>query len=146
VVLRSPFPDVNTFRQALERADKPARVDGSSGRTLTYGQLTGAIQRAAAGPAARGFRKGMVGALANLGYTVSDQSVGNILKRHGLQPASERQKNTVWEEFISTHMDVLEVTDSFTASLYEDRHLLRRGDHNLVDVLATDRALSRPFA
>jgi putative transposase len=88
----------------------------------------------------------MVGALANLGYTVSDQSVGNILKRHGLQPASERQKNTVWQEFISTHIDVLEVTDSFTASLYEDRHLLRRGDHDLVEVLATDHALSRPFA
>jgi putative transposase len=26
----------------------------------------------------------IVGALANLGYTVSDQTVGNILKRHGL--------------------------------------------------------------
>jgi hypothetical protein len=28
----------------------------------------------------------IVGALANLGYTVSDQTVGNILKRHGLPP------------------------------------------------------------
>src|SRR5262252_4771712 len=27
------------------------------------------------------------GALANLGYTLSDQTVGNILKRHGLPPA-----------------------------------------------------------
>src|SRR5262245_16671305 len=26
----------------------------------------------------------IVGALANLGYTVSDQTVGNILKRHGI--------------------------------------------------------------
>ena len=30
----------------------------------------------------------IVGALANLGYTVSDQTVGNILKRHGLAPSS----------------------------------------------------------
>src|SRR6266851_3805298 len=29
----------------------------------------------------------IVGALANLGYTISDQSVGNILKRHGIPPA-----------------------------------------------------------
>src|SRR5256885_8071582 len=31
----------------------------------------------------------IVGALANLGHTVSDQTVGNILKRHGLPPAPE---------------------------------------------------------
>ena len=33
----------------------------------------------------------IVGALANLGYTVSDQTVGNILKRHGVPPAPERK-------------------------------------------------------
>jgi hypothetical protein len=31
----------------------------------------------------------IVGALANLGYTVSDQTVGNILKCHGLPPAPD---------------------------------------------------------
>jgi putative transposase len=29
----------------------------------------------------------IVGALANLGYRISDQTVGNILKRHGIPPA-----------------------------------------------------------
>src|SRR5215468_3752862 len=42
----------------------------------------------------------IVGALANLGYTVSAQSVGNILKRHGLPPAPERKTATTWKEFI----------------------------------------------
>jgi putative transposase len=42
----------------------------------------------------------IVGALANLGYTVSDQTVGNILKRHGIPPAPERQTTTSWKEFI----------------------------------------------
>jgi hypothetical protein len=46
----------------------------------------------------------IVGALANLGYTVSDQTVGNILKRHGIPPASERKTTTTWHEFICTHM------------------------------------------
>jgi transposase len=49
----------------------------------------------------------IVGALANLGYTLSDQTVGNILKRHGLPPAPERKTTTTWKEFIRTHMDVV---------------------------------------
>ena len=40
----------------------------------------------------------IVGALANLGYTVSDHTVGNILKRHGLVPAPERKTTTTWKE------------------------------------------------
>ena len=47
----------------------------------------------------------IVGALANLGYTISDQTVGNILKRHGLPPAPERKTTTTWKEFIRTHME-----------------------------------------
>jgi putative transposase len=60
----------------------------------------------------------IVGALANLGYTVSDQTVGNILKRHGVPPAPERQKTTTWHEFIRTHMDVLVATDFFTTEVW----------------------------
>src|SRR5664280_679342 len=33
----------------------------------------------------------IVGALANLGHEVSDQTVGNVLQRHGLPPAPERK-------------------------------------------------------
>src|SRR5262245_21007174 len=60
----------------------------------------------------------IVGALANLGYTVSDQTVGNILKRHGIAPAPERKTTTTWKEFIRTHMDVLVATDFFTAEVW----------------------------
>jgi len=60
----------------------------------------------------------IVGALANLGYTISDQTVGNILKRHGLPPAPERTTTTTWKEFIRTHMDVLVATDFFTAEVW----------------------------
>ena len=34
----------------------------------------------------------IVGALANLGYTLSDQTVGNILQRHGIPPTQERKQ------------------------------------------------------
>jgi len=60
----------------------------------------------------------LVGALANLGDTISDQTVGNILKRHGLPTAPERQTTTTWKECIRTHLDVLVATDFFTAEVW----------------------------
>jgi hypothetical protein len=38
----------------------------------------------------------IAGALANLGYEISDQTIGNVLRRHGLPPASERKRTTTW--------------------------------------------------
>ena len=49
---------------------------------------------------------------------MSDQTVGNILKRHGIPPASTRTKTTTWTEFIRSHMDVLAATDFFTAEVW----------------------------
>jgi len=60
----------------------------------------------------------IVGALANLGLTVSAQTVGTILKRHGLPPAPERKTTTTWKECIRTHMEVLVATDFFTAEVW----------------------------
>jgi putative transposase len=60
----------------------------------------------------------MVGALANLGYTISDQTVGNILKRHSIPLAPERKTTTTWREFIRTHLDVLVATDFFTTEVW----------------------------
>jgi putative transposase len=37
----------------------------------------------------------IAGALAHLGYEISDQTVGNILKRRGLSSAPERKKTTL---------------------------------------------------
>ena len=66
----------------------------------------------------------LVGALANLGHTVSDQTVGNILKRHGIPTAPERKKTTTWKEFIRAHRDVLAATDFFTAEVWTPRGLV----------------------
>ena len=60
----------------------------------------------------------IAGALQHLGYTSSDQSVGNILKRHGIPPAPERKTTTTWKEFMRTHLDVLVATDFFTAQVW----------------------------
>jgi hypothetical protein len=55
----------------------------------------------------------IVGALTNLGYQVSDQTVGNILRRRGIAPVPERSKTTTWKDFLRRHMDVLAGTDFF---------------------------------
>ena len=60
----------------------------------------------------------IVGALANLGHKVSDQTVANVLKRHSIPPAPERKKTTTWKEFIRSHMDVLQAADFFTTEVW----------------------------
>ena len=60
----------------------------------------------------------IVGTMANLGHTLSDQTVGNILKCHSLPPAPERKTTTTWKAFIRTHLDVLVATDFFTAEVW----------------------------
>ena len=59
----------------------------------------------------------MVGALKNLGQKVSAQTVGNILRRHGLSPAPKRKQVICWKDFIRAHMEVLVGTDFFTVEV-----------------------------
>jgi putative transposase len=47
------------------------------------------------------------GALANLGYKISDTVIGNILRKHGIDPSPERKKQTTWKAFLEAHWDVL---------------------------------------
>ena len=47
-------------QRAAARGDKPALIDGPTGRTLRYGELVTAVRRAAGGLAARGLAKGEV--------------------------------------------------------------------------------------
>jgi acyl-CoA synthetase (AMP-forming)/AMP-acid ligase II len=72
MIFRSPYPGVSipevaltpfVMQRAKELGDKPAFIDAPTGRTYTYGELAQAIDRMAAGLAARGFRKGDVFAI-----------------------------------------------------------------------------------
>jgi putative transposase len=65
----------------------------------------------------------IVGAMANLGYTLSDQTVGNILQRQGIPPAPQRWRTTTWADFIRAHMSVLAGTDFFTVEVLTLRGL-----------------------
>jgi len=66
----------------------------------------------------------IVGALANLGHRLSDQTVGNILRRHGISPAPKRKQTVSWKDFIRSHRDVLVGMDFFTAEVLTLKGLL----------------------
>jgi hypothetical protein len=66
----------------------------------------------------------IVGALTNLGHRVSDQTVGNVLRRHGIAPAPKRSQNTTWKEFIESHLAVLAGIDFFTVEVLTWRGLM----------------------
>jgi putative transposase len=66
----------------------------------------------------------IVGALANLGHQVSDQTVGNVLRRRGIPPAPERKRTTTWAEFIRAHLAVLAGTDFFRVEVLTLRGLM----------------------
>jgi acyl-CoA synthetase (AMP-forming)/AMP-acid ligase II len=69
MIIRGPYPDVTVpetaltpfvLRRVSELANKPALIDGPTGRTLTYEQLSDAISIAAYNLSQRGFKKGEV--------------------------------------------------------------------------------------
>jgi acyl-CoA synthetase (AMP-forming)/AMP-acid ligase II len=69
MIIKGPYPDVEIPEAALtpfvlhranELPDKPALIDGPSGRTVTYSQLAGSIAIVAHNLRERGFRKGEV--------------------------------------------------------------------------------------
>jgi putative transposase len=59
----------------------------------------------------------IVGALSNLGYKISDQTIGNVLKRNGLPPVPSRNQETTWSNFIKNHQDVIAACDFFTTEI-----------------------------
>ena len=66
----------------------------------------------------------IVGALANLGHHLADQTVGNILRRHGIAPAPKRSQITTWKDFLSSHMNALAGCDFFTVEVLKWRGLV----------------------
>jgi len=69
MIFRGPYPDVSIpevsitdfiFQTTGEFKDKPALIDGPSGRTLTFGEFEDAARRTAASLSQKGFKKGDV--------------------------------------------------------------------------------------
>ena len=71
-----------------------------------------------------GYRR-IQGALSNLGHMLAFKSIGNILKRHGIEPAPERSRKTTWREFLTRHWDQIVASDFFTIEAWTAKGLQR---------------------
>jgi len=58
------------------------------------------------------------GALANLGHRISDTTVANILRAHGIEPAPDRRRLSTWKSFLQAHWDVLTSVDFTTLEVW----------------------------
>src|SRR5450755_1954236 len=65
------------------------------------------------------------GALANLGHELARTTIADILQRHGIEPAPERNRKTTWKEFLSRHWELIVAADFFTVEVWTRRGLQR---------------------
>ena len=104
------------YRKLVARKFDGAHARRYPGRPRIEPELEKLVVRMAKENVGWGYDR-IVGALANLGYTLSDETVGNILRRNGIPSAPERKQTTTWKEFIRAHMAVLAGTDFFTVEV-----------------------------
>jgi putative transposase len=103
-------------RRLIARKFEGSRARRVRGRPRIDREVEGLIIRMAEENRSWGYDR-IVGALANLGHEVSDQTVGNVLRRHGIPPAPERKRRTTWAEFIRIHLALLAGTDISAAEV-----------------------------
>jgi transposase InsO family protein len=56
---------------------------------------------------------------------VARGTVANILKKHGIEPSPQRNRQTNWKEFLSRHWELLVAADFFTVEVWTRRGLQR---------------------
>jgi len=111
------------YRRLVARKFDGSKTRRSPGRPRVDDEIEALVVRMAKENTGWGYDR-IAGALANLGYHLSDQTVGNILRRNGIVPAPERRHTTTWKEFIRAHLDVLAGTDFFSVEVLTQRGLV----------------------
>ena len=111
------------YRKLIARKFDGSKARRTPGRPRVDQEIEALILRMAKENPDWGYDR-IVGALANLGHEVSDQTVGNVLRRNGIGPAPIRQSRTTWKDFIRSHMDVLVGTDFFSVEVVTLRGLV----------------------
>ena len=111
------------YRKLVAKKFDGSKARATVGRPQIGQEIQALILRMARENAGWGYNR-IAGALKNLGHTVSDQSIGNILKRHDIPRAPQRKTKTTWTEFIRSHRAVMAATDFFSAEVLTLRGLI----------------------
>jgi putative transposase len=111
------------YRKLVARKFDGSKARRSPGRPRIKREVEQLIVRMAKENRDWGYDR-IAGTLANLGYEVCDQTVGNVLQRHALPPASERKRTTTWAAFIRIRLALLAGTDFLTAEVLTLRGLV----------------------
>src|SRR6201988_147658 len=110
------------FRKLVAHKFDRSRHRRYPGRPPLGRNITELIVRLARENSGWGYDR-IAGALAILDHRVSDQTVGNILRRFGIPPAPKRRQQMSWADFIRSHMAVLAGIDFFTVEVLTWRGL-----------------------
>jgi putative transposase len=121
--IAQPDTILGWYRKLIARKFDGSKARRGPGRPRIKREVEQLIIRMASENRNWGYDR-IAGALANLGHEISDQTVGNVLRRHGLPPAPERKRTTSWAAFIRTHVALLAGTDFFTAEVLTLRGLV----------------------
>ena len=104
------------------------KYDGSGnrgpGRPPSAAEIQSLVVRMAEQNRGWGYRR-ILGALSNLGYQIARGAIANILKKHGIEPAPERERKTTWKEFLRRHWSVITAADFFTVEVWTHLGLQR---------------------
>jgi putative transposase len=111
------------FRKLVAQKFDGSKCRSYPGRPATSPEVVRLIVRLARENSSWGYDR-IAGALTNLGHKVSDQTVGNVLRRHGIAPAPKRSRTTAWKDFIASHMAVITGMDFFTVEVLTWRGLI----------------------
>jgi putative transposase len=121
--IAQPDTTLGWYRKLVARKFHGSKARRGPGRPRITREVEQLIIRLASENRDWGYDR-ITGALANLGHEISDQTVGNVLRRHGLPQAPERKRTTTWTAFIRTHVALLAGTDFFTAAVLTLRGLV----------------------
>ena len=90
MIIKSPYPDIAipevalskfVLQDAAKRGDKPAIIEATTGRIVTYAELVDSIRRATLNLAKRGFKKGEVFAILSPNvpeYAIAFYAIANL--------------------------------------------------------------------
>ena len=111
----TPDTILRWYRQLVAR-----KYDGSTrrgaGRPRVSVSLVGLVVRLARENPGCGYTRIRDG-LHHLGHEIGRSTVKRILLEHGIEPAPERNKNTLWETFLAAHQGAIAAADFLTVEV-----------------------------